>query len=773
MRKLYRALSALRRSRLFFSLVLVVFLGTLLGGYMRTGSRGLVKGQRGGSDQSQPEIKPRVVVDPSGIGMVLDLVSWPPEASLDQISQAWKRVGYRTAEQIDQQIFSQDHIPPAQLFPMLYARMMAMNYEGSPRRAYETLGQMRSLVEGVPELSASMLYTVIYLQGVTSLRRGENENCILCRGESSCILPIVPAARHTNPQGSEGAIRHFTEYLSRFPDDLEVRWLLNLAHMTLGQYPDQVDPRYLVKLDHYDHSEFDVGRFRDVGHLVGVNQFTQAGGAIMDDFNNDGLLDIAVTTSDATESMSLLVNTGSGTFEEVTGAAGLSGQLGGLNCVQTDYNNDGYLDIYVIRGAWSRYATRPSLLRNNRDGTFTDVTEDAGLLDPVSSIAVAWADYDNDGWLDMFVCCERQPNRLYRNLGNGRFANVADQTGVNSSGVIGCKGAAWIDYDHDGYPDLFQNYLTSTPESRLYHNNRDGTFEDVTERLGILGPVMGFSCWAWDYDNDGWQDLFATGYEHTLGDVVRGLQGKSHEKHPSCLYRNLGGQKFQDVTKDAGLDMVYCTMGSNFGDIDNDGFLDMYLGTGDPSIDTLVPNRLMKNVGGRRFAEVTASSGTGQLQKGHGVAFGDWDRDGDNDIFIQMGGVVNGDKYHNILFQNPGHAHGWLTVKLTGEKTNRAAIGARLKLVTAGPAPMTIYRQISSGSSFGGNPLQQTIGVGDAERIALLEIYWPTSGTTQSFRDLAVNQSIKITEFAASYEPQTWSPIPLPEAGPETGMKTP
>jgi hypothetical protein len=208
--------------------------------------------------------------------------------------------------------------------------------------------------------------------------------------------------------------------------------------------------------------------------------------------------------------------------------------------------------------------------------------------------------------------------------------------------------------------------------------------------------------------------------------------------------------------------MVLATMGSNFGDFDNDGFLDMYLGTGEPSFATLIPNRMFKNVEGRRFAEITGTSGTGHLQKGHGVACGDWDRDGDVDVFIETGGAVNGDKYHNILFQNPGQGNHWLTVKLTGKKTNRAAIGARIKVVTAGLKPLTIYRHVSSGSSFGANPLEQTIGLAKAERVARLEIYWPTSGTTQVFRDIAADQAIAITELEETYRPVASRPIPQP-----------
>jgi hypothetical protein len=172
---------------------------------------------------------------------------------------------------------------------------------------------------------------------------------------------------------------------------------------------------------------------------------------------------------------------------------------------------------------------------------------------------------------------------------------------------------------------------------------------------------------------------------------------------------------------------------------------------------------MFKNVGGKRFADVTASTGTGSLQKGHGVGCGDWDRNGTVDIVIQMGGAFPGDAYHNILFQNPGQGNNWLSVKLVGKKTNRAALGARIKAVTAGPEPLTVHRHVSCGSSFGGNPLEQHIGVAKAERVATLEIYWPTSRTTQVFHDVPVNRAIEITEFAADYRTLDRKPIPLPK----------
>jgi hypothetical protein len=281
--------------------------------------------------------------------------------------------------------------------------------------------------------------------------------------------------------------------------------------------------------------------------------------------------------------------------------------------------------------------------------------------------------------------------------------------------------------------------------------------------MNVVGPFGGFSCWTWDYDNDGWLDIFATCYDRTLADVVKGMLGEPHGRYSNRLYHNVNGKRFESVGREAGLDVVFATMGSNFGDFDNDGWLDMYLGTGEPNLATLIPNRMLRNVEGKRFSEITASSGTGHLQKGHGIACGDWDRDGDVDLFVETGGAVNGDKYHNVLFQNPGQGNHWLTLKLVGKKTNRAAFGARIKVITAGEKPLTIHRHVSSGSSFGGNPLEQTIGLAKATCVDRLEIQWPTSGTTQVLRDIPADQAIEVTEFEPTYRPLGWKPIPQPK----------
>jgi hypothetical protein len=685
--------------------------------------------------------------------------NWSPDISLPELARRWERAGYRGVERMDARL-AEPSKGPADQFRLLMLKSQYLLYEGEAQASYENLQTLRSLIESDEKYAKHFLSTVIFAQAVAALRRGENDNCIMCRGDSSCIFPISAAAVHTNPTGSRLAIRHFMEYLELFPDDLGVLWLLNLAHMTLGEYPDKVDPRFRLDLDGYVNSEFDIGKFREVGHSVGFERLNQAGGAIMDDFDNDGMLDIVVTSYDPTEHTLFFRNNGDGTFLDRSKEAGVTDQLGGLVCYQADYDNDGFLDIFIPRGAWMDSPVRPTLLRNNRAGGFTDVTHQAGLLDPVNSNAAAWADFDNDGWIDLFVACEHQQNRLYRNHGDGTFEEMAVKAGVEGDPSRFSKGCTWIDFDNDGYPDLFVNNLTDT--GRLYQNDRDGHFTEVTTSMGIDGPQQGFACWAWDYDNDGWQDLFAASIDRDLAEIVKGILGRPRTLHAGRLFRNAGGQGFENRTAEAKLDMIFAPMGCNFADFDNDGWLDFYLGTGEPNVATLVPNRMFKNVGGARFSEITSSSRTGHLQKGHGVACGDWDRDGDVDLFIETGGAVNGDKYHNLLFQNPGQNNHSLTLKLVGRRTNRAAIGARIKVVTASEPPLTIYRHISSGSSFGANTLEQTIGLAAATRVASLEIHWPTSETTQVFRDIAADQAIEVTEYAENYRRLDRKPIPQP-----------
>ncbi len=711
--------------------------------------------------EGKASFQPRRPLDASGFYLLVEANQWGGKTPLEEIAGIWGRSEPKILHDLDLRVKTGGQRVDVQV-PAVLTKASFLLSQGKTEEAYALLKQTRSQVDAQEGLGKKVILgNLLYVLGVAALRLGENDNCILCRGESSCILPMAPSAIHQNPRGSRAAIEHFGEYLREHPDDLEIKWLLNVAHMTLGEYPHKVDPESLLPLERFFQSRVDIGKFRDIGHLTGLNRLNQAGGVVMDDFDNDGLLDLAVTCMDPRQPLAFFRNLGNGQFEEQTKIAGLQAQLGGLNCVQTDYNNDGLVDLFIPRGAWLNAPIRPTLLRNDGGFRFTDVTAESGLMDAVNSNCAEWADYDNDGWLDLFICCEKQSNKLYRNQGNGTFKDVTVDAGLAFSAQSFAKGCAWIDIDNDDFPDLFVNYLNG--KGQLYRNNRDGTFTNATQSMGIDGPSMGFSCWAWDFNNDGFLDIFATCYERSLKDAVLGLQGKPHGLKSNKLFLNEKGKGFRDIAKEAGLDKVFVAMGSNFADFDNDGYLDFYLGTGEPNIATLIPNRMFKNMEGTRFEEITGSAGVGHLQKGHGVACGDWDRDGNNDLFIVMGGAVDGDRYHNILFQNPGHDNSWVTVKLHGKKTNRAAIGARIKVVGSGENPLTLHRHISSGSSFGGNPLQQTIGMGKSKKAATLEVHWPTSGTTQTFHDVDLNQAIEITEFETGYKKLNWKPLPVPK----------
>jgi VCBS repeat protein/ASPIC/UnbV protein len=279
----------------------------------------------------------------------------------------------------------------------------------------------------------------------------------------------------------------------------------------------------------------------------------------------------------------------------------------------------------------------------------------------------------------------------------------------------------------------------------------------------VPGADRGFPAWFFDYDNDGWDDVFASSYFLSIDETARSYLGLPPNAQTMKLYRNLGNGTFRDVTKEANLAKVFMPMGSNFGDIDNDGFLDIFLGTGSPSYAALKPSVLLKNNAGTSFVDVTVSSGTGEMHKGHGVAFADLDNDGDEEIVFKVGGATPGDAHAFRLFENPGHGNDWLGVQLVGTKTNRAAIGARLiATVEDGTgARRSIYRTVNSGGTFGASPLQQHIGLGKNARRVDLEISWPVSGTRQRFANVTKNRVIEIHELSDRVVPLVRNPLPL------------
>ena len=609
------------------------------------------------------------------------------------------------------------------------------------------------------ELSDKNLVQPAFQLAVAYLRLGETLNCLAHRNAESCILPIRGGGVHREQSGARTAIQYLMAVLDRRPQHIAARWLLNLAYMTVGEYPGKVPPDFLVPPDRFESGQ-DFPRFRDIAPKLGLNTVSLSGGAIADDFDDDGWLDIVVSDWSPRGQLRYFRNDGDGSFTERTDEAGFRGLFGGLNLIQADYDNDGDLDIYVLRGAWLGKAGRypDSLLQNDGKARFRDVTFDAGLgAAHYPTQTAGWADYDNDGDLDLYVGNEVFACRLFRNNGDGSFTDTAEFAGVTNDDVA--KAVVWGDYDSDRYPDLYVSNFGGP--NRLYHNNGDGTFTDVAPDADVTYPFKSFPAWFWDFNNDGSLDLFVSGYERRVEDVAAHYFGlPAIETELDSLYQGDGKGSFQEVSYDVNLDRITQPMGSNFGDLDNDGFLDFYLGTGYPEYEGLMPNLLFRNAGGRRFFDVTTASGLGHLQKGHGVAFADFDHDGDQDIFTELGGAYAGDVFGNALFENPGFGNHWLVVKLVGVTSNRSGIGARIRAdIIEDGNRRSIYRWVNSGGSFGANPLRQHLGLGSAESIQFLEIYWPTSDRTQMFEDVDVNQFIVVTEDQEKYATQTYRPL--------------
>ena len=634
------------------------------------------------------------------------------------------------------------------------------------REAYEIAQQVPATTKA--RLPGIEHRTLFELAGAC-LRMGETQNCVACQNSDSCLFPIQGNGVHTDQTGSRMAIQCLDRLLEEDPDHLAAKWLLNLAHMTTGDFPRAVPDEYRISPD-WMTSEAVFPRFTNVAADAGLNTVSLSGGVIVDDFDDDGLLDVVVSDWGDAGQLRFFHNQGDGKFEQRIDEAGIRGLYGGLNLVQADYDNDGDLDIFVMRGAWRPRTGFPvnSLLQNDGQAFFRDVTFEAGLGEnafPTST--AAWADYDNDGDLDLYVGNEQFPNQLFQNDGLGHFTDVAASARVGNG--LFTKAVTWGDYNGDDYPDLYvSNYgvpsegdgfdsgvasLTSKAgePNRLYRNNRDGTFTDVANQLGVTEPLLSFAAWFWDYNNDGALDLFVATYDGSVDSIAADVFGMPQHAESMRLYRGDGAGGFENFSRDCNLNRFSLTMGANFGDLNNDGFLDMFLGTGHPAYEGLMPNQMFLNERGTQFLNVTTAGGFGHLQKGHAIAFADIDNDGDQDVFAELGGAFPGDTAANALFQNPGFNNHWICIRLVGSESNRSAIGARLCLrVEDGGGERAIYRWVGSGGSFGANPLRQEIGLGQAAVVTELEVYWPTSGVTQRFESVPADQTVEITEKNAS-----------------------
>ncbi|MEE8302744.1 MAG: FG-GAP-like repeat-containing protein, partial [Candidatus Tectomicrobia bacterium] len=599
----------------------------------------------------------------------------------------------------------------------------------------------------VLELQPSHLDARIY-RGLTRMRLGA---FVEAEQDFRHILTYAPdmvpvrrdlAASYLRQGKIKASITAYRQVIDQSPDDLVARWNLRIAYAQQGGYPDDLPSRYRIIFPP-EHTGSSPVTFKDVGSELGVSAITRGRGSAWGDYDRDG--DPDLFTVGIKDPHHLFRNNGDGTFTDVTQEANLNDPRGGWASLFFDYDHDGDVDIFVTRDGWRGVATN-SLYRNNGDGTFSDVAEQAGVAGHSDSFTATLADFNNDGWLDIYVAngvskSEGAPNALYRNNGDGTFMDIATRAGVGNHGRS--IGSAFGDYTNDGWPDLF--VINFDGPNALYRNLGDGTFVEVTAQAGIKAPHDGFVGFFFDYDNDGWLDLFATGWTEQMEEVLKSALSRkpSRERNRLALYHNNGDGTFSDVTHSAGLARTYGAMAAQYGDIDNDGFLDIYLGTGAPPMDTYEPNKLFWNTGKGSFLDVTDSAGVGNLGKGHGATFADYDNDGDLDLYAPIGGAMFGDRQPNSLYRNDGTSHHWLKLRLVATRSNPDAVGTRIHAMIGNKS---LYRTVDGGTGFGSmNDPTILLGLGKAERLGKVRLYWP-SGIQQTFNDIKADQIITITE---------------------------
>jgi enediyne biosynthesis protein E4 len=499
---------------------------------------------------------------------------------------------------------------------------------------------------------------------------------------------------------------------------------------------------------------------------------TMLAGVAVFDYNNDGLMDLYFANGASLPGMDksdprywnrLYRNNGDGTFTDVTEAAGVRGAGFAMGVAAADYDNDGWVDLYVTG------VNRNQLFHNNGDGTFTDVTEKAGVagIYPKSgkpwSISAGWFDYDNDGKLDLFVAnyvnwslkdeqqCKvggintycspnnytGEPNMLFHNNGDGTFTDVSEQSGIGKITGKG-MGIAFADYDGDGFTDIFVS--NDTYRNFLFHNERDGTFREVGILAGIAyndtgKSIAGMGADFRDVDNDGRPDIFVAGM---VGDTFP-------------VFLNRGGN-FLDVTSSWGVAVATAGVtawGSGIVDFDNDGWKDLFVSCASildnsEEIDHLpskLPSKVLWNTGRHRFVDVSAAAGSSfRVPRAHrGVAFGDLNNDGRIDAV-----VTNQNSLPEIFMNRSPGANHWLMVKLVGTRSNRDGLGARLKVTPAGGQP--IYNHATTSTGFGASSDPRVhFGLGKSARVDEIEIWWP-SGIRQTLRGVSADQILVVHE---------------------------
>ena len=636
------------------------------------------------------------------------------------------------------------------------ARIRLGYFLGAPQQMLvPDLSASKRQFEKVLELEPNNLEAMLQL-GLAEFRLGEAEKAaerfenIIQNYRRHSGAYYYLGVYHLRQGNLEKAVTNFKASLRLKPRDPETLWNLWTAYSHLGGYPEELPEEFKIAISYQQRDASAESRkpmvsdsqFTNVAPDLKMDKVDGGRGSAWGDYDNDGDEDIvAVGTY---QPHALYRNNGDGTFTDVAEQAGIADPRGGWGSLFADYDNDGYLDLYITRGGWSG-AAENTLYHNNGDGTFSDVTHAAGVADPQSSFCAAWADYDNDGYLDLYIADgvigDGAANVLYHNNGDGTFTNTAETAGVANTG--NSLGTAWGDYDKDGYIDL--HVVNFGQSNVLYRNNGDGTFTDVTPTTGMNLPATdAFVTFFLDVDNDADLDIFISNSGSFQAFIAGQITGTApHDGDRQVLYRNNGDGTFTDVTRESGLYHAFGAMGANFGDIDSDGYLDIYLATGAPQMGRLERDALFRNNGNGTFTDATLALGLGSIGKGHGVTFGDVDTDGDVDIYVPVGGAFIGDQWRNLFYENAGAGNNWLTLKLVGVKSNRDGIGAK---VTLHVGDSVIYREVSGGCGFGStNSLSLEIGLKAHTKVDTLEIVWP-SGQVDTHRNLSINQKVVITE---------------------------
>jgi tetratricopeptide (TPR) repeat protein len=607
-----------------------------------------------------------------------------------------------------------------------------------------------------------------FLMGNTMSRRGSFREAI--RYYEQELRRNVTLDQRMSTQREMGAayyrLGEYTDAAAKFYEALQWRknsvdqWLFTLAlDQVKGPRPPLPDfALFPVETFKIDPANAPLLAFEDIAPKLGIHHLNGNGTAAWGDIDGDGRQDLIVSGSGVF--IRVYRNEGD-KFTDVTDAVGLGKVPSGYSLNLIDYDNDGWPDLYISLNGWS--GPMRNLLFHNDHGKFTDVSKKSGADDPGSGFVSLWGDLDNDGWLDLVIANgvlqEGSTTQIYRNNGNGTFTNVTKAAGLNEPPGWGAIGIALGDYDKDGRLDILINGRDNAP-NRLYHNDGNMHFTEVAAKAGVLQPPHnGFVCFLFDYNNDGWPDILTTSlapWEAAVEGLKKGYApANARSVHPDAnrLFRNNGNGTFTDVTFQSKLYYPTGTMGAGVADLDNDGYLDVYIGTGDPQISRLEPNRLFRNNGDGTFADLTNFVGFARPgNKGHGVAFVDIDDDGALDIFAQLGGHYPGDHTYNAFYHNLKAAQNhWLEVELRGVKSNRMAIGAQLTVKAGG---LLVYREVKGSEGFGSTSMfRQHFGLGANAKVDSVEIRWP-SGVTHQFTGLDANQIISVKE-----DEQKWTRV--------------